>query len=120
MRSSWIRSAIGLGVASVLGACALSGSSTFPSDSEARPAIDVPLRFDPRTAADRIAPADTLAGGGCLSPLVDPSAGTELRLVRSGSGRGDYEMPPGSYGSRPGELLRIECNTGRVIGIVKR
>ena len=84
-----------------------------------RPASDAPARFEPRSASLRIAPVDTLAGPGCLSPMVDPRDGTEVRFVFSTS-YGEYEPPAGRYGARPGELLRLECNTGRVLGLVPR
>lgn len=120
MRISNTGIAVALGMSLALGACALVGGSSFPPDTAARAAVDVPPRFDPRIAEDRLAPADTLAGTGCLSPLVHPAAGTEIRMVRSLGGRGDYEVPAGAYGVGPGELLRVECNTGRVIGVVER
>jgi hypothetical protein len=84
-----------------------------------RPASDAPARFEPRNPSLRPAPGDTLAGPGCLSPMVDPRDGTEVRFVLSTS-YGEYELPAGRYGARPGELLRLECNTGRVIGLVPR
>ena len=84
-----------------------------------RPASDVPLRFDPRDRSLRIRGGDTLAGPGCLSPMIDPRDRAELRFVFSTS-YGDYEVPPGRYGARANELLRLECNTGRVIGLVPR
>jgi hypothetical protein len=84
-----------------------------------RPASDVPARFEPRDAAMRLVPGDTIAGPGCLSPMVDPRDGTELRFISS-KWYGDYAVPSGRYGARPGEVLRLECNTGRVIGLVPR
>jgi hypothetical protein len=95
---------------------AMSGNrDTLP----ARPASDVPARFEPRDAAMRLVPGDTLAGPGCLSPMVDPRDRTEIRFISS-KWYGDYEVPSGRYGARPGEVLRLECNTGRVIGLVPR
>ena len=41
-------------------------------------------------------------------------------LVRSSEDRGYYRVPPGRYGVGGGELLLVECGTGRVMGIVKR
>jgi hypothetical protein len=58
----------------------------------------------------------------CRSPMIDPRDQTRLRLTRSSHMgslyRGDYEVPSGKYGVREGELLRINCETGQVIGIV--
>jgi hypothetical protein len=51
--------------------------------------------------------------------MIDPRDHTRLTLIRSAGGVGDYEAPPGRYGVQEGELLRLECATGRVIGIVK-
>jgi hypothetical protein len=51
--------------------------------------------------------------------MVDPRDGTEVRFLFSTS-YGEYELPAGRYGARPGELLRLECNTGRVMGLVPR
>lgn len=84
-----------------------------------RPATDVPDRFEPIDRALRLTPGDTLAGRGCLSPLIDPRDGATIRFVRSAD-VGDYEAPSGRYGVGPEELLRIECNTGRVLGVVGR
>jgi hypothetical protein len=52
--------------------------------------------------------------------MKDPRDGREIRSVYSTSWYGDYEIPVGRYGSVSGELLRVECNTGRVIGLVRR
>jgi hypothetical protein len=84
-----------------------------------RAASDVPARFEPRDAAMRLVPGDTLAGPGCLSPMVDPRDRTEIRFISS-KWYGDYEVPTGRYGARPGEVLRLECSTGRVLGLVPR
>lgn len=56
----------------------------------------------------------------CWSPVTDARDGTRLVLVRSRAGRGDYAVPEGRYGVREGELPRLECATGRVLGIVPR
>ena len=84
-----------------------------------RPATRAPARFEPENRALRLTPGDTLAGAGCLSPMVDPRDGAQLRFVFSAS-YGDYEVPAGRYGASANELLRLDCNTGRVIGIVRR
>jgi hypothetical protein len=96
--------------------CVTGGS--YPLTAPARPARDVPERFvlagEPVGAAVR----HTLPGSGCRSPLVDPRDGSVMRLVHSGASVGDYEVPAGRYGVGPSERLRLDCNTGRVIGIV--
>lgn len=98
-----------------MGACATANwRAATPRD-----AVDVPARFEPEDPSLRLMPGDTLAGSGCLSPLVDPRDGTRISFIRSAD-VGDYEVERGRYGVGSGEVLRIECNTGRVIGIVER
>jgi hypothetical protein len=55
----------------------------------------------------------------CRSPLQDPD-GTRLTLARSSGGEGDYVVEEGRYGVRTGELLRVDCATGRPLAIVPR
>jgi hypothetical protein len=53
--------------------------------------------------------------------MYDFSDGTRLTLVSSQEGRvGDYAVPDGRYGVGANEALRLDCNTGRVIGVVPR
>jgi hypothetical protein len=102
--------------------CAARHSSVSPERRDellVRPASRVPPRFEPSDSSLRLADGDTLAGPGCVSPLKDPRNGTEIRFVHS-TWFGDYEIPVGRYGSVSGELLRVECNTGRVMGLVRR
>lgn len=60
--------------------------------------------------------------GACRNPMVDPRDGTRLTLVQSqrgGSGQvGDYRVPEGRYGVGTGELLRLDCGSGRPVGVV--
>ncbi len=107
-------------VAATLAACALGQGGSFPADSAARAAQDIPARFEPVAPMARVTPGDTISGSGCTSPLRDPRDGTELRLERAVSPRGDYVAPAGRYGMEPNELLRVDCNSGSVIGIVRR
>ncbi|HWA17170.1 MAG TPA: hypothetical protein VG817_12095 [Gemmatimonadales bacterium] len=95
-------------------------SNNIPSGYRGRTAENAPPRFETSSNVARIAPADTLPGSGCLSPLHDPRDGTKLILYRSYEGIGDYEVPDGKYGVGRRELLRIDCNTGEVRGIVGR
>ena len=85
-----------------------------------RTAENTPSRFDADSNFARIAPEDTLPGSGCLSPMHDPRDNTKLIMRRAEKGVGDYEVPDGKYGVRNGELLRIDCNTGETLGIVRR
>jgi hypothetical protein len=51
--------------------------------------------------------------------MLDPADNAKVLLVRAvANRRGDYEVPAGRYGVRTGELLRLDCVTGGVIGIV--
>ena len=105
-----------LAAAVLLGALAgcatLGGPASFPADDTARPAADAPARFDP--------PAGAVLDGACRSPMTDPRTGDALRFVRTQGERGDYEVRAGQYGAREGELLRIDCRTGRAVGLVRR
>ena len=64
------------------------------------------------------------AGGVCRNPMVDPRNGTALNLVRSKNGVGDYQVLGSqyelgsSYGVDSRHLLRIDCATGKALGIV--
>jgi hypothetical protein len=91
----------------------------MPPDASAQPATDVPARFDPVLPINRLAPSDTLVGTGCLSPMTDPRDGTRIIMQRADNGVADYSVPAGRYGVRPGYLLRLECNTGKVVGVVR-
>jgi hypothetical protein len=87
------------------------------------PAQNLPKHFsiDP----DRAPPAGSK---GCPVHLIDERDNTRLVLVRSvatpptGDGDvavGDYRTEPqGNYGMAPGELLRIQCPSGRPQGAV--
>ena len=79
-----------------------------------RQAEDTPSRF---VREDGSAPASTV----CANPMVDPRNGDRLRLVRQPGGQqADYAVPVvGLYGVRGGELLRLNCTTGRPVGIVR-
>ena len=77
-----------------------------------RTAIDVPDLFE-------APPGMTWGDNSCKNPIMDPLDGSELILVQSRDGMGDYRVSGFKYGISKGELLRINCNTGAVIGIVK-
>ena len=82
-----------------------------------RTAVDVPDRF---IVVASSGPVERPAGEGCRNPIVDPRNGSRLTLIRSADGRGDYEAQPLRYGLGKRELLRVDCESGRVVGIVKR
>jgi hypothetical protein len=100
-------------LAVLLTGCAAGGASTFPSTASARLAGDAPAQFAP-------ARGEGGPDAVCRSPLRDPRDSTAIVLVRSARGVGDYEVPAGRYGVGERELLRLECGTARVLGIVRR
>jgi hypothetical protein len=51
--------------------------------------------------------------------MLDPRDGARIVMLRSSNGVADYAVAEGQYGVRRGHLLRLECNTGRVVGIVR-
>jgi hypothetical protein len=94
--------------------------STHMDDSAIiRAARDCPDHFLV-SAGDSGRPTEPTAGTGCHSPMVDPRDGTQLLLRRSAAGQGDYVVPAGRYGIGPKELLRLDCATGKPLGVVKR
>jgi hypothetical protein len=80
----------------------------------------------------------TLRTDACLTHLIDPTNSVRLTLVRSVGGdaqaaaksagvstnrnpQGDFSTEPQfQYGLRSGELLRVDCATGRALGAVER
>jgi hypothetical protein len=115
MRASLLsrrRPALAAALLCVAGACATGGS--FPDDASARAATDVPDAF----TVPPLAPG--MGDATCRSPVADPRDGARLHLMRSTDGRGDYQVPEGRYGVGARELLRIDCATGRVVGIVRQ
>ena len=88
------------------------------SSSSVKPAIDAPTHFLARAPDGRT--VEPVGGEDCQNPMIDPRDGAALILIRSSGGHGDYQAPVARYGVRRGELLRIECGTGRVVGIVRR
>ena len=101
-----------------LGACSTT-SGGFPDDRPLRDASDMPDHFlvGAPESAETSAP---VAGGPCRNPMVDPRDGMRLVLARSSGGLGDYEVPAGRYGVGERELLRLDCGTGRAVGVVGR
>ncbi|REJ85750.1 MAG: hypothetical protein DWQ36_08205 [Acidobacteria bacterium] len=102
--------------------CGLSGcASTQQPGPVLRAAVDVPERFEFAQSSSDVAPGRTEGEPvACLSPLVDRRDGTRIVLERSVAGRGDYSAPAGRYGLASGELLRVDCTTGEVLGVVHR
>lgn len=81
-------------------------------DQVDRPATDAPdmlVREDGRPNANFT----------CLAALIDPRDKSTLQLVRRIPGQGDYRADAGKYGVSGTELVRVDCATGRVMGIVR-
>jgi hypothetical protein len=106
------RQALRAGAVLAGAACATAGRvGDFPADASARAATYAPPAFE------FAAPA---SGSTCRNPGTDPRDGTRIVLVRSQGGRGDYAVPTGRYGVARDELLRVDCASGRPVGIVPR
>ena len=64
-------------------------------------------------------------GEGCKNPMVDPRKGTVLNLMRSKDGVGDYQVlgeefeVQSRYGVDSRHYLRVDCATGKGLGIVE-
>ncbi|GAA4324008.1 hypothetical protein GCM10023115_53060 [Pontixanthobacter gangjinensis] len=89
------------------------GSSQSFEDKSLSAASDVPEAFQPKQGVK-------FEDNACKSPLVDPRDGTEIIMVSAQGGKGDYRVPSGMYGVGNRELLRLNCNTGQVIGVVRQ
>ncbi len=100
----------------LLVACA---SSDFGLDQNARLPEDAPNRFMVGEINEETT-REATPGEGCRSPMVDPRNGTRLQLIRSSRDQGDYSVPNGKYGANEGELLRLNCESGEVVGFVVR
>ncbi len=75
-------------------------------------------------AVSGLAQKEEPSGTTCRNPMVDPRNGTALNLMRSKNGVGDYQILgnqyelDSSYGVDSRHLLRIDCATGKALGIV--
>ena len=116
-----VKFALALGGAAALAACA-SGRGSMAGGIVAK-ADDVPDHFMvPVSGLGKT--EEPKADEGCRNPMVDPRNGTTLNLIRSKDGRGDYQVLGEQYslGARYGvdtrHYLRIDCATGKALGIV--
>ncbi len=107
-------------VAGVLILAASGGCSTLKHhlttvpETVARPATGTPGTF---VLADGSPNLTT----DCPTPLQDPQDKGAIQLVRVlRNGLADYSVPAGKYGVSDNELLRVDCTTGRTIGIARR
>lgn len=99
----------------VLMSCSSSPRKTADVNPE-RSVVDAPDHF---VIGEHGGPAvsEPSGSGECRSPMVDPRDGTRIQLVRSSGGVGDYEVPTGRYGVGKGEVLRLDCGSGRALGV---
>ena len=104
-----------------LAGCASTGANDMSGPIEGVP-LDLPDHFV--VARSGIGKTEEpKADGVCRNPMIDPRDRTELTLRRSAAGKGDY-WPEGGirgkhmYGLTSQQLLRIDCATGKAIGIV--
>jgi|SRR5690606_21472841 len=88
-------------------------SRTSQASGVVRPVPDAPESFSSPFATSPDDPE-------CQSRLIDPVGQVELILVQSLGEVGHYLAPPGKYGMAADELLRIECRTGKLIGVVRK
>ena len=95
----------------LLASCASAG---WPTAVDPATVIDTPDRFLVLEVATGA--TSEPSGPACSNPLVDPRNQTRLTLIRSTAGHGDYQPDKLSYGLSGGQLLRIDCNTGRPLG----
>jgi hypothetical protein len=96
------------------GACSTgTGGSSLSTAPQPLPP-GVPTRFVPADSTK------SLPASGCLSPLKDPQSGTTIIMVRADNGVGDYLAPSGAFHIPDGKVLRLECSTGEVLGLVRR
>ena len=112
MRTMTTRALLTLALPLLTACASLGGHAQGLAAPPLRPAQDAPEAF--------VTESGQPPASGCRSPLVDPRDETRIRLLRSDAGRGDYLVPDGRYGVRPDEALRVDCPTGRVVGVVPR
>jgi hypothetical protein len=91
-------------------------SRTVPDE-----ACTVRLR-DPRDTSTRLLLVRSQQVGGDVTPNTARTSTTDIvpnQQPRHRDFRGDYAVdPPGRYGVGAGELLRLDCISGRALGIV--
>lgn len=91
-----------------------SASNSFNQEQVLRSAKDTPAHFD--------SPVSISGERVCKSLLTDPRDGTStsISFIRSEFPMADYEVTNGKYGVESDELLRVNCETGEVVGIVRK
>lgn len=110
--------------------CSAAGCASTAKNDMSGAVVGVPLNMPDHflVAGSGIGKAaEPKPGEGCRNPMVDPRDKTLLELRRSANGIGDYRVMAGQdaglasggkYGMSSRDLLRIDCATGKAIGIV--
>jgi hypothetical protein len=119
-KTTRLKFALALSAAAALVACA---SSSMTGNIVAQ-ATDLPDHFMvTETGLSKM--EDPKAGQGCKNPMSDPRKGTILNLMRSKGEVGDYQLLGEDdfqiqvrYGVNSMQYLRIDCATGKALGIV--
>jgi hypothetical protein len=125
-RTPFVNTAGAFGVAAAIvafaGCASGRGSMAGPVVAEAK---DLPDHF--MVAATGIASSEEpKPGERCRNPMTDPRDGTLLNLMRSKDGKGDYQVLTenyelkAKYGVDSQHLLRLDCGTGKALGIVNQ
>lgn len=123
----WTTRAGAAAAALVLAGCA---SSRGPArDPMAEPivaeATDLPDHFMVATSG-LAQKSEPKPGEGCRNPMMDPRGGASLNLVRSKGDTGDYQVMSREYelqtryGVDTRHLLRVDCGTGKALGVVNQ
>jgi hypothetical protein len=108
--------AVGIAALLALAGCA-SGTKSETSQPIVGVALDVPDHF--KVVVSGIGKsADPKPGEKCRNPMVDPRDKTLLELRRSSGATGDYRVQGEKYGLTSQQLLRVDCGTGKAVGIV--
>ena len=100
---------------------AAGGCASAKKNEMSGPVVGVPLDLPDhfKVAASGIGKSEEpQKDGNCRNPMVDPRDKALLELRRSANGIGDYWIQSQKYGLGPRQLLRIDCGTGKAIGIV--
>ena len=112
--------AAALGAAGALVACASGGGSM--AGGIVAEAKDLPDHF--LVSVTGLAQAEEPKAGACRNPLIDARNSTVLNLMRSKDGIGDYQVLDAEYAVVPRygvdsrHYLRVDCATGKALGIV--
>jgi hypothetical protein len=124
------KKALVAGALAAVALIALVGCASGKKNDMSGPIVGVPLNLPDHfmVAASGFGKAtEPKPSEGCRNPMVDPKDKTLLGLRRSANEVGDYVVLAGQdggiasgekYGVTSQQLLRIDCATGKALGIV--